>query len=427
MDFKITARPLVAVRFQPTSRALSGPIGLAVAGLLAAACSGAPPIETPTLVSEDPTDMPLKLASTELVDRFNSGDALFDLVYLEADGLGPNYIRNACASCHEGAGKGPGNVQKMVVVEADGQTPAPDQSILAYGHTARPYYAGGAQTPLVPPADTSRIKLSLRIGPAVFGRGYLEAIEDAEIERVEAEQALRSDGISGRINRVSFTSEPNPDQRFHHYVTGQTGLIGRFGLKARVATLDDFAADAAQGDMSMTSPMRPKELPNPDARTDDLKTGADLDIEVINELADYMRLLEIPRRAAPAANGPALFEATLCAACHVPSMKTRANYPLAPLAGISAPVFTDLLLHDLGEAMADGQTDGSAMAREWRTAPLIGLRHFRNFLHDGRAKTIEEAILLHDGAGSEAHVAVEKFRSLSEADRAALLTYVSSL
>ena len=101
----------------------------------------------------------------------------------------------------------------------------------------------------------------------------MEAVLDSEIERVEREQAARTDGIHGRINRVTYASEPNPDDLARTYAKGDAGLIGRFGLKARIATLDDFTADAFQGDMGITTPLRPVELPNPDGLTDDRQAG----------------------------------------------------------------------------------------------------------------------------------------------------------
>ena len=395
--------------------------------LLGAAGCAASPAGGITTVGEDPSDFPLRAASAAERDRFREGDAVFDGVHLEADGLGPVYVRGSCAACHEAAARGPGGVEKMVLVEADGFTPSADQTALPWGHTARPYHAGGAATPLLPPAGTTGLKVTQRLGPPVFGRGYLEAVVDTEIERVQAEQARRSDGIRGHINRVSFTSADNPDRRYHQHTQGERGLIGRFGLKARIATLDDFAADAAQGDMSITSPMRPDELPNPDGRTDDFKPGVDVDIEAINQLADYLRLLEMPSRSDAGAPARALFEGTLCAVCHVPSLRTRADYPIAALAGIDAPVFTDLLVHDMGARLADGIVEAEAGSRRWRTAPLIGLRHLRGYLHDGRARTLDQAILLHGDEGSEAAASVERYRALSQADRDALLDYVRSL
>ena len=168
---------------------------------------------------------------------------------------------------------------------------------------------------------------------------------------------------------------------------------------------------------------RSGELPNPNGATDDKKPGVDISADTINLLADYMRLLEMPRRVTPPGGGEALYAGSPCAVCHVPSLKTRADYPIAALADIDAPVFTDFLLHDMGDALADGMIDGSAGPRQWRTAPLIGVRKQRSYLHDGRASSVEEAILQHDG---EARGAADWFRALSEADRAALVDYVQS-
>src|SRR5262249_19599378 len=160
--------------------------------------------------------------------------------------------------------------------------------------------------------------------------------------------------------------------------------IGRFGLKARIVTLDEFTADAFQGDMGLTSPMRPDELPNPDGLVDDDKPGTDVEIDHIDRIAFYLRHIAIPARVGLSVRGAKLFAQVGCSSCHVPTMHTRADYPIRQLANIDAPVFTDLLLHDMGAALADGMTDGSADASYWRTAPLIGMRFFRTFLHDGR-------------------------------------------
>ncbi|WP_434047996.1 MULTISPECIES: di-heme oxidoredictase family protein [Sorangium] len=386
----------------------------------------ADPLAGIQIISDDLSDIPLRGASAEQVARFKDGDRLFDFVFRERDGLGPLYIRASCAGCHEGAARGPGAVQKMVLVEADGVTPATDQAALPYGNTMRPYGVGGA-TILSRPEGTLTLKLSQRLGPPVFGRGYMEAVDDAEIERVAADQAARGDAVRGRINRVVFHSKKNADEAFHAFAEGDENLIGRFGFKARVATLDDFTADAYQGDMGITSPLRPHELPNPDGLTDDAKPGEDVDLDTVNAVADYMRLLEIPRRAPADPRGEALFAEADCAACHVPSLRTRADYPIAQLADIDAPVYTDFLLHDLGPDLADGLADESASSTAWRTAPLIGMRHSTSYLHDGRARTIEQAILLHDGPGSEAADSVAAFRALTREDREALIDFVRSL
>jgi CxxC motif-containing protein (DUF1111 family) len=405
------------------------PLPLALALLLGCDAED-DPLAGLEIVGDDRTDLAIAGLDRTWLDRFDEGDIRFDQRFREAQGLGPVYIRQACASCHANDGKGPGFVTKVVLVDAEG-VPLADQSALAWGHTLRPYVAGGALTPIDLPVDAA-VRTSTRIGPAVFGRGFIDAIEDAEIERVEAEQATRSDGISGRIHRVSWQSAANPDTRFHAYGPEHTGLVGRFGLKARIATADEFTADAFQGDMSLTSPLRPDEPTNPDAQADDLRTGVDVDADMVNIVADYVRLLAIPARPDPDADerlsaGAALFDAVDCDACHVPSLRTRTDYPVPQLADIDAPIYSDLLLHDMGEELADGVVELDASGREWKTAPLIGLRHLPSYLHDGRAATVAEAIELHAGDGSEALAVLESFLALSNHERELLVEFVETL
>jgi CxxC motif-containing protein (DUF1111 family) len=400
--------------------------GVLLGLLLLAHCSSStgsdpsPPPEDTT----DPFDVPIANATKAQVGQFLKGDAFFDVPLRETDGLGPLYIRMACSSCHSEASKGPGLVQKMVVVDPDGP-PSSDQSMLPFGHTVRPLLAAGATIAILPPSDPS-VRTTTRVGPSVLGRGYLEAVEDSEIERAAEEQANRTDAIGGRINRVVYSSETNPDTTFGVHTRGDL-LIGRFGLKARIATLDDFTGDALQGDMGITNPLRPEELPNPEKLTDDGKPGVDVDADFLNDVANYLRLIAIPARHGLSARGRALFEQAQCSVCHVPSMRTRADYPIEQLRAIDAPIYSDLLLHDMGRELADGIADGDANWREWKTPPLIGLRFMRTFLHDGRAGSLEEAIELHGGSGSEAGGSLRLFQQLSDADRRELVDFVSRL
>jgi CxxC motif-containing protein (DUF1111 family) len=374
----------------------------------------------------DRFDIPLAGATAEQVATFNDGDEEFDVVRRDADGLGPLYTQQSCGACHASATRGPGSVQKMVVVMGDGYTPNPDQSPLSYGNTVHPLTAGGGHTPVTVPANDPHVKVSLRIGPPTLGRGYMEAVLDSEIERMAAAQAQRTDGIHGRVNHLPYGSEANTATTFPTHAKGDI-VIGRFGLKARVPTLDDFTADALQGDMGITSPMRPVEIPNPDGLTDDMKPGIDLSIDNVNKIANYMRLIAIPRRTANDA-GAAAFAAAKCDVCHAPSLKTRADWPIAAVANIDAAVFTDFLLHDMGTDLADGMAfEGQAGPRDWRTAPLIGLRFLRSYLHDGRAATVADAIEAHAGPGSEAAVSVDAFHALDATAQSALLAYVNSL
>jgi len=396
-----------------------------------AACDDAgiaePPRQKATVFgTDDPFDVPAGGLTAADVAQFGVGDGLFDLPLRPYDGLGPLYTRTSCSGCHAEGMRGPGVVQKMAVIDADGWSPAADQSTLTYGHTIHPLTVDPTQTPIVAPVGDSSVKVTTRLPPAVLGRGYMEAVLDSEIERVAAEQALRTDGIHGRPNHVPYASEPNPDTRFHTHQPGDV-VIGRFGLKGRIATVDDFTADALQGDMGITSPLRPTEFPNPDGVADDLKPGIDVTSDSVNQRAMYVRMTAIPKRAVGDPGGPAVFAAAGCAVCHVPTLKTRADYPLEPLASIDAPLYSDLLLHDMGTLRADGISEGEATGRDWRTPPLIGLRFARGLMHDGIATTVEEAILAHAGPGSEASGSVDAFQALSPEDRALLLAFVSSL
>lgn len=349
-------------------------------------------------------DVPIDGIGAEEVRGFNDGDGVFDTTFRPVDGLGPLYIRTACGSCHADGLRGPGLVQKMSIVEADGVTAAPDQSALPWGHTVRQGLVV-AVTPIVPP-DVPNLKMSIRLGPPVLGRGYMEAVTDDEILRVAGEQAARTDGIHGRANHLA------------------DGSIGRFGVKARLPTLEQFAADAFQGDMGLTNPLRPDELPNPDGLTDDMKPGVDVDQAHLDKVTFYLQRIAIPKRVGLTDAGRAAFDTALCSACHVPSLRTSAGAAVNALANIDAPIYTDLLLHDMGPVLADGVAESQAGGTDFRTAPLVGLRFLASYLHDGRAKSVADAIEAHDG---EAAVARNAFHQLSAADQAALLQFVEAL
>ena len=393
-----------------------------ITAALLGGCVGGDDNQDPPSTIKNAKDVPLDGLSAADVARFKLGDELFDLPFRAPDGLGPYFIRSSCGACHSEGSRGPGLVQKMAIVEADGITASADQSALPYGHTLRTGLTAGAMTPLTAP-QLPNVLVSIRLGPPVFGRGYLEAIEDAEILRVAGEQAQRGDAIHGVVPMSTFASVSSGDG-YSSYQLGDP-VIGRFGVKARVATLDDFTADAFQGDMGMTTPMRPTELANPDNLTDDQRAGVDLDQEHVDKVAFYLRRIAIPKRLNLPERGPALFDQVQCSGCHVPAMHTRADYPIEQLRDIDAPVYTDLLLHDMGDALADGMVDGGADSRAWRTAPLIGLRFSPMlYLHDGRAASVTDAILQHAG---EAQAAADAFRALSPADQDILVAFVEAL
>ena len=388
--------------------------------------AGGPGVDLPP--SPETPDLPLAGATVAQQRAFRAGDAVFDQLFEAEDGLGPVYVQPSCAACHLRGGRGPGQTRRMAVVSTS--TGEPVES-LPFGPLVRPLIAAGAVIPVLPPdggiPHGATLDVTTRLAAPVFGRAYLEAIADSEIERVAAEQAVRADGIHGRVNRVSFDSRGTVDPGFPAHAPGESGLIGRFGVKARLATLDDVVADALQGDVGLTSALRPAELTNPDGLTDDLLPGVDLPDTQLAALVGYTRLLDIPRRPAPDPRGAALFDSVGCAVCHVPSLRTRADWPTPQLAGIDAPVFTDLLLHDMGAEFADGQQEHRAGPRDFRTAPLMGLRYLASYLHDGRARTLREAIFAHGAAGSEAAGTVERFEALGSGDQDLLLAFVGGL
>jgi CxxC motif-containing protein (DUF1111 family) len=401
-------------------------LALALAALLSAGCGPDEPV-APTaeaeaeaaaarelvIVREDPSDAPLAGLPDDQRARFEAGDARFELPFREPQGLGPLYIHRSCSTCHEDDARGPGAVRRLVF---DGEG-APEEA-LPHGDVVRPRLAAGASTPLVPPARDD-VHEEVRLGPAVFGRGYLEAIPDTTLRAWAAEQRGRDDGISGRVHVVPRASAVPLDEGLPQ--------LGRFGLKARIASLEEFVADALLSDMGLTSPLRPEEPANPDGLTDDEREGVDVSREEVRLLADYVRLLALPRRTLPDGPGAALFEEARCAVCHVPVARTAPNAPLAALRDVEARIYTDLLLHDMGEGLADGVVEHGASGREWRTAPLIGIRFLRGLLHDGRAETVREAIELHASAGSEANDSVARFEAMAPAAQEHLIAFVEAL
>ena len=354
----------------------------------------------------DRPGLPLIRASDAELRSFREGDALFEATVRESDGLGPLYVRDSCAACHQSDGRGPGFVTKLVPNALFAKSELAE--LLPFGSTERPFMAAGAKQALRVVAS-DKLHTVRRSPPGVFGRGYLEAIREQELERVSIVAAARTGTVRGRPNRLS------------------DGKIGRFGVKARLATLEHFTADALNGDMGITTPFQPNEPAGPEGLTDDAKPGIDFDASRVEQLSDYVRLLEIPARKSADALAQDLFEGVGCADCHVPSLRTEPNFRVVALSDIDAPVYSDLLLHDMGEALSDGQYEADARPREFRTAPLIGLRFLSSFLHDGRARDVAEAIGAHGAPGSEARESFESYQELSGSDRARLVRFVETL
>jgi CxxC motif-containing protein (DUF1111 family) len=375
------------------------------------------------------------------------------------DGLGPLFNAQSCSSCHfkDGRGAPPvdaddpqrGLLLRLSVLDADGRPQpertygdqlqdrairgVPAEGTIVITTTERPgAYPDGTPFSLGAPsyeildADgqpfDDDILISPRIAPAVFGVGLLEAVPADEIIAAADPDDEDGDGISGRAHLVS---DGDGDE-----------VLGRFGWKAAVPTVNDQNAGAFIGDIGITSSLhreqsctrlQPECLSAPDGGDPELNDRK------LAQVTFYTRTLAVPARRdvddADTTAGQASFETIGCASCHLPELLTGSS-DLAPLEDQTIRPYTDLLLHDMGEGLADGRPDLDASGSEWRTPPLWGIGlvetvngHTR-FLHDGRARSIEEAILWH---GGEAQPARDAFTELDADERQQLLTFLESL
>ena len=379
------------------------------------------------------------------------------------DGLGPTFNAPSCAACHfkDGRGKPPtepdekplsllfrlsipgqdahgeplgdptygGQLQPQAILGV------PEEGEVALTHSLREgRYADGTAYSLEEPHYTltnlafgpvhPELMMSPRVAPVMVGLGLLEAIPDAALEALADPEDKDGDGISGRINHVWDVEHGEP-------------RMGRFGWKANQPSLRQQNAGAFQGDIGITSDLFPSEnCPSPQtACHDSLSGGApELEAEKLEQVTFYTRMLAVPARRdvnePEVLRGRRLFRELDCAKCHVPRHETGTVEDAPELSKQVIFPYTDLLLHDMGPELADGRPDFEATGSEWRTPPLWGIglvetvnRHTR-FLHDGRARSLEEAILWH---GGEAERSRERFRDLTVNDRTALLRFLESL
>ncbi|MCY1081570.1 di-heme oxidoreductase family protein [Archangium lansingense] len=403
-------------------------------------------------------------------DAFFTGNALFNRNWVTApssteglDGLGPTFNAPSCAACHfkDGRGKPPTEPDEKPLsllfrLSIPGQDvhggPLGDptyggqlqpQSILGVPkegevtltHSLRDgRYEDGTGYSLEEPHYTlanlafgpvhPELMMSPRVAPVMVGLGLLEAIPDATLEALADPDDSNGDGISGRINHVWD-------------VEHRELRVGRFGWKANQPSLRQQNAGAFRGDIGITSDLFPEEdcPPAQEACRTSISGGTpELEARKLEQLTFYTQMLAVPARRdvdkPEVLRGRRLFRELDCAKCHVPRHETGTVADAPELSKQIIFPYTDLLLHDMGPELADGRPDFEATGNEWRTPPLWGIglvetvnRHTR-FLHDGRARSLEEAILWH---GGEAERSRERFRTLSATDRTALLRFLESL
>jgi CxxC motif-containing protein (DUF1111 family) len=425
---------------------------------------------TAPLNNEESYSAPLTNIDRERLREFALGRHLFRRIWVAApdeaenrDGLGPTFNRTSCVGCHfqDGRGRAPSSPDepmksmliRLSIPGADangGPLPHPVyggqlqdngiEGVPSEGRATISYavidgaYADGKFYRLSDPsynfsdlghgAFGSDILYSPRVAPAIYGLGLLEAVDESTIAALADPDDADGDGISGKMNRV------------WNGFSGQTEL-GRFGWKANTATIYAQVAGAAIGDMGITSSAFPRNncLPAQGACVAAPDGGApELSDSDLASLVLYSRSLAVPVRRKvddpTVLRGEELFEAAGCVGCHKPTLETGSNAVMAELNNQTIRPYTDLLLHDMGEGLADGRPDYLATGREWRTPPLwgIGLLQRVNLhlqlLHDGRARGFMEAILWHGGEGEAARDAVI---AMPKEDRLALVAFLRSL
>jgi len=435
--------------------------------------------------TRDAFSQPSRGIGFEGESRFRIGNSMFRKLWVASpsstdtsDGLGPLYNARGCQNCHlkDGRGRPPsGNFPDGNSVSSLLRLSVPPQNDeqrrqLADGRIKsvdEPVYGGQLQDVAVPgldaeghihvtydeqpvtladgtavslrrpkvsvsqpahgPLDASTM-MSLRVAPQMIGLGLLEAIPE---EAIRAKANSETDGISGRVNEVWSLASNKLE-------------LGRFGWKAGSPSIAQQSAEAFAGDMGISSPLVPvsagdctsaqlqcRAAPNGESARQD---GHEIGKELFELTVFYAQNLAVPARRDPGSEqvlkGKAVFQASGCQGCHTPSHKTGTVAGQPALSNQTIWPYTDLLLHDMGEGLADHRPEGKADGAEWRTPPLwgIGLTETVSghtyFLHDGRARNLEEAILWH---GGEAQKSRDAYAGLSKENREALLAFVNSL
>ncbi|WP_374536952.1 di-heme oxidoreductase family protein [Chitinimonas taiwanensis] len=418
------------------------------------------------------------LPLANLTDRqrtdFVVGNSFFKKNWVEApasttgrDGLGPHFIARSCGACHalDGRGAPPTftnglqDEQPMALLirlsipgqdahggprgepvyggqfnnDAVSDVKPEGQVKISYSEISGQFADGERYTLLKPKYELVDLgygpmhpdtMLSPRIAPQMIGLGLLEAIKPEDILANAKAQAAAGGAIKGRPNRV-----------WDAYAGKM--LIGRYGWKANTASVAHQSAGAFLGDIGITSKRNPHEECTK-AQTDCRKAPSGGKPEISEDLLDkvifYSRTLAVPaarNQDDPAVQrGRAVFYQAQCATCHTPKYTTGNFKGLPQLSQQTIYPYTDLLLHDMGEGLADGRPDFQAGGRDWKTPALWGLglvpavnKHSR-YLHDGRARNLMEAVLWH---GGEAEGAKQHVLKLNKQDRENLVAFLQSL
>ncbi|CCN33454.1 putative thiol oxidoreductase [Vibrio nigripulchritudo SO65] len=408
---------------------------------------------------------------------FSVGNSFFRNPWVQApastdarDGLGPLFNTNGCQNCHikDGRGHPPEEgdehaVSMLVRLSIPAMTPEQKKAFIINGVIPEPTYGGQLQDFSLPDAkpegkvnitysdlvvtfkDGEQVTLrkpnltitnlnygemhpdtqfSARVAPPMIGLGLLEAIPEETILAMADPEDKNKDGISGKVNRVWD-------------VQAEGFALGRFGWKAGQPNLMQQNAAAFNGDLGLTSALFPVEnCTENQSICNDLPHGGKPEVseKILNFVEFYSQHLAVPirrnTRDPQVQLGQAKFAEAGCQSCHAVNIKTAKNDRLPALSEQIIHPYSDMLLHDMGEGLADNRPEYLANGREWRTQPLWGLGYTKevnghtNLLHDGRARNVLEAVLWH---GGEAKPAQENVLNMSKKEREALVAFLNSL
>ena len=410
--------------------------------------------------------IPAPNLSPAALEKHLDGDVEFEAVFVTAPavinpGLGPIYNNVSCINCHsrDGRGRPPVDGERLVSLLFRLSLPKPEDAM----HGKPPIPVPGFGTQLnnraivnVSPegkvkinyteqtlttADGTRVHLrhpdyvftdtyqpmpdevevSPRVAPAVFGLGLLEAIPEQAILSYADEADTDGDGISGKPNYVWD-------------VVQQRYTLGRFGWKANQPTLLQQVAAAYHDDMGITTSLFTVENSAGQPQLTEHGAMPEVSDEILEVVTFYVQTLAVPARRnmdnPQVKQGEQLFAEAQCASCHIPTLRTGVLAGVPSVSNQTIHPYTDLLLHDMGPGLADNRPDFHASGTEWRTPPLWGIglvnrvNGHTNFLHDGRARDLMEAILWHGGEAEASKQAVEQ---MSKTERDALIAFVESL
>ncbi|MCA9524454.1 MAG: c-type cytochrome [Myxococcales bacterium] len=379
-------------------------------------------------------DAPLEGLTQAQRGAFILGDAAFNRMFTAETGLGPVFNAPSCSSCHVRDGRGHPAFRVTRFGLGDPTSAASFDYLLDLGG---PQLQNRAIVGYLPESlpDLPGVVTSSRIAPQLAGLGLIEAIDDTEILSRADPDDLDGDGISGRPNYVVpppfFVANPTNSTTF------DGRYLGRFGWKATGINLVQQVALDYHDNIGITSDRLPTDLTNPivGPTGGDPAPDPEISAATVQNVAFYLSVLRPPSRRdetdAEVVQGEGLFTQLGCASCHVPELRTSKKAAIELLRDKPVPLYSDLLLHDMGPDLADNYPEGDATGREFRTPPLWGLGIIKStqggrafYLHDGRTSDLREVIKVHGGEAERSRTA---FFELSETEKDALIAFLKSL